>query len=153
MLIYDGLACSLQRLFGFFSIGTSLGGLYLFYTTHATYSLGLNAAMHWGGLTWFTWYSISIASYIFRRRSQVARLYLLAGGHTARIQFANGVFKDVSVASMTQKGYSPQTTALTVEVQGDKVPLHCRVVLNYAQVCNHYILFGMTRDHVHSIST
>ena len=64
MNIYDGLPANLSRFLGFFSIGSSLGGLYLFHSTPATYTLALNTVAHWGGLAYFSLISILQVRYL-----------------------------------------------------------------------------------------
>ena len=64
MLVFDSLAVNLPRFYGFISIGSSLGGLYLFNTTAATTTMTMNTLMHWGGISYFTLFSTVLLRHI-----------------------------------------------------------------------------------------
>ncbi len=77
MPIYDGLSMNLIKPYGFFSIGTSLAGLWAFYSTEAAYELGTQALMHWGGLGYFTIVTVMTGRYARQSTKKINRIYLL----------------------------------------------------------------------------
>mmetsp|Transcript_17193 Transcript_17193/g.23196 ORF Transcript_17193/g.23196 Transcript_17193/m.23196 type:complete len:81 (+) Transcript_17193:162-404(+) len=80
MCIYDGLSSNLQRFYGVVSIGTSLGGLYSFLNTPESYAYDLVALQHWGGISYFTLFTLAMLRYRQKMQYKVNRIYLLAGG-------------------------------------------------------------------------
>ena len=119
MLVYDGLASNLRKHFGPISVGTSLIGLYYFHSTPGTFLLDWNSFLHWGGLTYFTLFTLMSFRFQHQKLTKINRVFLLHGGQMARLQFNSGLIKDVPVSSMAQVVYNAQTTMFVVSVSGD----------------------------------
>ena len=85
MIIFDGLGRSLKRVHGLKSIAISLAGLYMFYSTPASYAFDLVALQHWGGISLFTFTTLLMTNYHFMINNKINRVYLLNGGVIARL--------------------------------------------------------------------